>query len=138
MLQIVPHMRILVARGPLDFRRGIDGTIAACRQVLLEDPFSGAVFVFRARSGKMVRILVYDGQGFWLCQKRLSSGRFRHWPQAGQPARSVAAHELAVLLAGGDFEAVRGHPVWRSVTPGEEARPDQPVDGASATESDSR
>ncbi len=49
MLQIVPHMRILVARGPLDFRRGIDGTIAACRQVLLEDPFSGAVFVFRAR-----------------------------------------------------------------------------------------
>ena len=76
-------MRILVARGPLDFRRGIDGTIAACRQVLLEDPFSGAVFVFRARSGKMVRILVYDGQGFWLMTKcyrtGLMSGSWTGW-----------------------------------------------------------
>lgn len=138
MIQLTPQMRVLVATEAVDFRKGIDGLAQEVKAVLEGDPMSGALFVFRNRRASAIKLLVYDGQGFWLCQKRLSSGRFRHWPQAGQPARSVAAHELAVLLAGGDFEAVRGHPVWRSVTPGEEARPDQPVDGASATESDSR
>lgn len=119
MLQIVPHMRILVARGPLDFRRGIDGTIAACRQVLLEDPFSGAVFVFRARSGKMVRILVYDGQGFWLMTKRLSAGRFRFWCEESKADATVVLepHALVSLLAGADWTQVRGPPPWRPLPP---------------------
>jgi transposase len=140
-IQLTPQMRVLVATEAVDFRKGIDGLAAEVKSALEVDPLSGTVFVFRNRRATALKVLVYDGQGFWLCQKRLSSGRFRHWPQAGQPARSVAAHELAVLLAGGDFEAARGHPIWRSVTPAPAAegrRADQLADAAAAAASVSR
>ena len=80
-IQITPRMRILVAVDPTDFRRGIDGLARQCRQALQRDPFSGALFVFRNRSAKAIKILAYDGQGFWLCQKRLSHGSV--WLLAG-------------------------------------------------------
>ncbi len=80
MIQVTPQMRILVAIEPVDFRRGIDGLARLARQELESDPFSGRVFVFRNRKGTAVKILVYDGQGFWLCYKRLSTSRFRYWP----------------------------------------------------------
>ena len=113
-------MRILVAVEAVDFRKGIDGLAALCRGVLVADPFSGTVFVFRSRSAKSLRVLVYDGQGFWLCQKRLSSGRFRFWPagKKGEPASSLAAHQLHVLFSGGDPEVARGAPQWRRVSMG--------------------
>ena len=82
MIQITPHMRVLVAVEPADFRRGIDGLARMCREALRADPFSGAVFVFRNRRKTAVKVLTYDGQGFWLCYKRLSSGRFRWWPSS--------------------------------------------------------
>lgn len=119
MLQLVPHMRILVARAPLDLRRGIDGTAAVCRQALAEDPLSGAVFVFRNRSGTMVRVLVYDGQGFWLMTKRLSRGRFRFWCSPGTSERAAVVlqpHELVTLLAAGDWTQVRGAEPWRQLS----------------------
>jgi transposase len=119
-IQLTPQMRILVAVESVDFRRGIDGLAALCRAVLSSDPFSGAAFVFRSRSAKSVRVLVYDGQGFWLCHKRLSAGRFRFWPASGkgEAASTLAAHQLQVLLCGGDPMATRGAPEWRRVTPG--------------------
>jgi transposase len=118
MIQLTAQMRILVAVEPVDFRRGIDGLCRLCRQALATDPFSGAVFVFRSRSGKAIKILAYDGQGFWLCQKRMSQGRFRHWPSAtGEASRHLLAHELHVLLAGGNPEASPGAPQWRPITP---------------------
>ena len=83
MIQITPQMRILVAIEPTDFRRGIDGLARVCKEVLRHDPFSGCLFVFRNRPATALKILVYDGQGFWLCHKRLSSGRFRCWPTEG-------------------------------------------------------
>jgi len=70
MIQITPQMRILLAVKPADFRKGIDGLAGLCRNVLKQDPFSGYVFVFRNKPGTSLKILVYDGQGFWLCQKR--------------------------------------------------------------------
>ena len=69
MIQITPQMRILLAVAPADFRKGIDGLAGVCRRVLGSDPFSGYVFVFRNRRATAIKILVYDGQGFWLCQK---------------------------------------------------------------------
>ena len=102
MIALTPRMRVLVAVAPADFRCGIDGLARRVRQALAEDPFGGAVFVFRNRRGTAIKLLAYDGQGFWLCQKRLSQGRFRHWP-TGQAGQILAAHELAVLLAGGDW-----------------------------------
>lgn len=116
MIQITAQMRVLVAIAPADFRCGIDGLAKQCRVVLEADPFSGAVFVFRNRRGTSLKILVYDGQGFWLCQKRLSTGRFRHWPSHGESgARELESHELSVLLRGGDPNSVEAAPIWRSV-----------------------
>jgi hypothetical protein len=122
-IQLTPHLRILVAVNPTDFRQGIDGLCRVCRQELETDPMSGAVFVFRNRRAKSLKILVYDGQGFWLCQKRLSAGRFRFWPscEATGRMRRLEAHELQVLLACGDPEASRAAPPWRRI--GEEFFP---------------
>ena len=115
MLQIVPHMRILVAREPLDLRRGIDGTAEVCRLALREDPQDGTVFVFRSRSGKMIRILVYDGQGFWLMTKRLSQGRFAWWPPSVDPCVPLSARELIILTWNGDPERAQMAQDWRRV-----------------------
>jgi transposase len=114
MIQITPQMRLLVAVTPADFRRGIDGLARVCRESLGSDPFSGAVFVFRNRRGTAIKLLAYDGQGFWLCTKRLSKGKFRYWPVAVDGVqRELLAHELQVLLAGGHPERTLAAPQWR-------------------------
>jgi len=115
MIQITPQMRVLVAIRPADFRSGIDGLARLCREGLRADPFSGTVFVFRNRRGTGIKLLVYDGQGFWLCYKRLSEGRFRWWPSSAEDVKSLEAHELWVLLFGGDPGATRAAPMWRRV-----------------------
>lgn len=112
-------MRVLVAVEAADFRRGIDGLARQCREVLRSDPFSGAVFVFRNRRATAIKALVYDGQGFWLCQKRLSTGRFRFWPvRRNATVTPLEAHELQVLLRGGDPDMTRAAPTWRRVDVG--------------------
>ena len=125
MIQITPQMRIVVSVEPVDFRNGIDGLARVCKNVLKHDPFGGWVFVFRNRSATALKLLVYDGQGFWLCQKRLSSGRFRWWPRGGTTAdlaspgaRIVAAHQLQVLFSAGNPDATQAAPPWRPVGPG--------------------
>lgn len=118
MIQLTAQMRILVAVEPQDFRKGIDGLCRICREVLACDPLSGIVFVFRSRRGTSIRVLTYDGQGFWLAQKRLSQGKFRYWPERKDSARcELLAHQLQVLLAGGDPAATRAAPLWRPVIP---------------------
>lgn len=118
MIQITPHMRVLVAVEPADFRCGIDGLAATCRRSLGEDPFSGTVFVFRNRRRTAIKILIYDGQGFWLCYKRLSKGRFPWWPsRADDSVSPLRSHELQVLLSAGDPSATGAAPAWRQLTP---------------------
>ena len=117
MIQITPQMRVLVAVAAADFRRGIDGLAQLCRASLQADPFTGTVFVFRNRRATAIKLLVYDGQGFWLCHKRLSKGRFRWWPTGGaEAARGVQAHELQVLLCAGDPSATQAPPGWRRLS----------------------
>ena len=120
MIQLTPQMRILVAMEPSDFRKGIDGLARICKEVLQEDPFGGCVFVFRNRRATAIKALCYDGQGFWLCQKRMSKGRFRWWPaSASALTKALEAHQLPVLLSGGNPSAARGAPTWRPVGPRE-------------------
>jgi transposase len=116
MIQITPQMRVLVAVEPADFRSGIDGLARLCRERLRANPFAGTVIVFRNRRRTALKLLVYDGQGFWLCHKRLSQGRFRWWPSVGDGAGApLQAHELQVLIFGGDPTATRAAPIWRRV-----------------------
>ena len=116
MIQITPQMRILLALEPTDFRKGIDGLARLCRDALRIDPFGGAVFVFCNRRRKALKILVYDGQGFWLCQKRLSSGRFHWWPSKGaEEVRKLDVHELQILLWNGDPSKAQAAAPWRRV-----------------------
>lgn len=119
MLAITPQMKILVATRPADFRKGIDGLVRLCRDALDEDPFAGTVFCFRNRRKTAIKILVYDGQGFWLCQKRLSSGRFEWWPSASDEAttKRLAAHQLAVLFSAGNPDRTGAAADWRPVGP---------------------
>lgn len=115
MIQITPQMRILVAVEAVDGRKGIDSLARLCREKLQADPFSGCLIFFRSRSRTSIRILVYDGQGFWLAQKRLSEGRFAWWPSGTEPSHVLQAHQAQLLLAAGnpDTEAA---PVWRKIS----------------------
>lgn len=108
MIQITPQMRIMVAVEPVDFRCGIDGLCAICRNILKVDPFSGYLFVFRNRAGTSIKVISFDGQGFWLCQKRLSTGRFRRWPDKIH----LMAHELQMLTWNGDPSTTVA-PFWK-------------------------
>jgi transposase len=74
-----------------EHRNGIDGLQALCKRVLASDSFSGTVFVFRNRRGTAVKVLTYDGQGFWLAQKRLPEGRFPTGRMQGS-RRSAITH----------------------------------------------
>ena len=122
MIQVTPQMRVLVAIEAADFRRGIDGLAQLCRQSLQMDPFTGTMFVFRNRRRTAIKLLVYDGQGFWLCQKRLSRGRYRFWPSnTGQAAATLQAHELSVLVRGGDPSATAAAPIWRRISAASES-----------------
>jgi transposase len=101
MLQRTPHSRICVATEPVDFRTGLDGLAAVCRRALGDHPLSGALSVFRNRSGTTLTILVDDGQGCWLCTKRLSQGRFPWWPTVQGASASLSARALAIVLWNG-------------------------------------
>jgi transposase len=114
MIQVTPQMRILVAVEPVDFRKGIDGLAGICKGTLKMDPMGGCLFLFRSRRGTSLKILLYDGQGFWLCQKRLSKGRFRFWPKEKEALTPMAAHELQALLWNNDPEKMDA-PMWKKI-----------------------
>jgi transposase len=113
MIQITSHMRILVATVAVDFRKGIDGLLKLCRTVLQADPFSGTVFVFTNKSRQALRILVYDGQGFWLCHKRLSQGQFV-WPK-GESQIRLCAQQLQMLLWNTDPFQIKPPEPWKQI-----------------------
>jgi len=92
-------MRILLATESVDFRKVIGGLASVCRNVLDADPFKGYLFVFVNKKKTSIKILVYDGQGLWLCQKRLSKGCFKFWPDVSDSkAFAFEAHQLQDLF----------------------------------------
>lgn len=117
MLPLVPQLRILIAMEPVDFRKGLDALAALCRNQLEQDPFSGTLFVFRNRQATAVKLLVYDGRGFWLCLRRFSSGKLPWWPaEPGIALHPFAAPQLMVLLSQGHPEHARFAPLWRALS----------------------
>ncbi|MDJ0863709.1 MAG: IS66 family insertion sequence element accessory protein TnpB [Gammaproteobacteria bacterium] len=115
MLQLTPQSRVFLAVEAADFRKGIDGLAALCRQRIGEDPMGGAIFVFRNRRGTSLKLLSYDGQGFWICQKRLSRGRLKWWPASSQASQRLSARELQILLWNGNPKAIELAEDWRRV-----------------------
>jgi transposase len=115
MIQVTPQTRILLQIQAVDFRRGIDGLAAQCREVLQHDPFSGTLFVFRNKLGTSIKLLFYDSQGFWLAQKRFSQGKLKYWPRDEGTAltQSLAARELQTLLWNGNPAGAAFAPEWR-------------------------
>ena len=117
MIQIPANANVLVMHDSISFRSGIDGTIAVARLVLHREPRDGAFFVFRNRRRHILRVLVYDGSGFWLCTKRLSKGCFSAWPSGDGtgPCSPLLARELQVLIWGGDPARCAFPDLWRKV-----------------------
>lgn len=106
MIRVTPSTPVLIAIEPVDFRRQMDGLVAHCRQVLSANPMSGTFFVFINRSRTMIRILVYDGSGFWLMTKRMSKGKFAGWPTSKAALSPLSAKALMQLLQMQGVQAV--------------------------------
>lgn len=96
MIQITPQHHIFIHVEPLDLRKGIDALVGFCQSKLLQSPFSGTIFVFRNTKGTAVRLLVYDGTGFWLMHKRFSRGALKYWPSHANT--KICATNLIVML----------------------------------------
>ena len=97
-----PGVRIWLAAGVTDMRKGFDGLAALAQDQLKQDPFSGQLFAFRGKRGDLVKILSWDGQGLCLYAKRLEKGRFT-WPQAKDGAVALTPAQLSMLLEGIDW-----------------------------------
>jgi len=107
-LTLPPSVRIYLAAGATDLRKGFDGLAEVARGTLLRDPLSGHVFVFCNARRQRVRLLVWDGTGMWLMTKRLESGTFA-WPRVatGEKSLTMRSEELAMLLGGLHVEVKR-------------------------------
>ena len=123
MISLPPHVRVHVALGYTDLRKGIDGLSVLVQETLRADPFSGHVFVFRGRKAGLIKLLYHDGNGMCLYAKRLDQGIFT-WPvtpaSPGEPATVLLTPaRLSMLLEGldwraqGRFNRSSQHPILR-------------------------
>ena len=104
----------------VDMRKGVEGLTAMAQLALGHSPYSGAAFVFHNRSGSRLKVLLWDAQGVWLCQRRLHEGSF-DWPkiqpghQAGDRVFSLTQAQWAWLIAGVDWQKLSAklNPNWQ-------------------------
>jgi transposase len=107
-------VRVMVATKPVDFRKGAEGLAALVRETMAADPFSGAVYVFRAKRADRIKLVFWDGTGLCLFAKRLEDGIFR-WPKIENGVMKLSAAQLSALLEGLDWRRV--HEAQETVTP---------------------
>ena len=107
-------VRVLVATKPVDFRKGAEGLAALVRETMRADPFSGVIYVFRAKRADRVKLIFWDGSGVVLVAKRLEDGKFR-WPAIRDGVMRLSAAQLQALLEGLDWRRV--HEPRRTVVP---------------------
>jgi transposase len=111
-ISVPAGVRVLLATRPVDFRKGAHGLAALAAVVLGEDPFSGAVIVFRAKRAERVKILVWDTSGLVLVWKQLQRDSFR-WPPMRDGVITLSPVQCAALFEGLDWtrvQSVRGIP----------------------------
>jgi transposase len=98
-------VRVMVATKPVDFRKGAEGLAALVREAMKADPFSGAIYVFRAKRADRVKLIFWDGTGVCLFAKRLEDGEFR-WPKVEDGVIRLTAAQLSALIEGLDWRRV--------------------------------
>ena len=106
MMGLPSGVRVWLACGTTDMRKGMDGLALLAQQGLAEDPFSGAVFAFRGKRAGLVKLLWFDGQGMCLFSKRLETGHFV-WPVTNTGRVSLTPAQLSMLLEGIDWRMPR-------------------------------
>ena len=107
-------VRVVLAIKPIDFRKGAEGLAALVRETMRADPFSGVVYVFRAKRADRVKLIYWDGTGVVLLSKRLEDGKFR-WPNIRDGMMRMSAAQLQALLEGLDWRRV--HEFRKSAAP---------------------
>ena len=115
MIPVPSGVRVWLAVGVTDMRRGMNGLALQVQQAIRHDPHAGDLYVFRGRRGNLVKILWHDGIGMSLYAKRLEGGRFV-WPSPADGAVAISAAQLAYMLDGIDWRNPR--PTWRPKTAG--------------------
>ena len=101
--------QIWLSVAPVDLRRGIDGLSALVQQTLGQPPCAGSAFVFRNACGNRIKVLLWDGNGVWLCQRRLHQGHFI-WPKPGESIFSITQSQWEWLIAGVDWQRLSALP----------------------------
>lgn len=114
MLAISTSDKVFLSLGHLDFRRQIKGLIKATQEVLKQNPYCRAYFVFTNKMKTSIKILHYDGTGFWMHQKVLSEGKF-FWPKLNDDSCTMSPMELLVLLSQGNPDKASFHKEWIKV-----------------------
>jgi len=115
LLQLTPQHRIFICTEPVDFRKGIDALVSYCKYQKSIDPMSGIICAFTNKRQIMVRLLVYDGTGFWLCAKRFSEGKLKWWPKSQTEANLLTPIKLQIILSQGDPRQTKFQPNWRDL-----------------------
>jgi transposase len=100
MIYLTENTKVLLSIVPEDFRKQIDGFVSVCKNHLNEAPNSGTLFVFINKAKTMIRILSYQGNGYWLATKRLSRGRYTNWPNSTKIIHPLQASELSKIIKG--------------------------------------
>ncbi len=98
-------VRVMIATRPVDFRKGAEGLATLVRETMRADPFSGAVYVFRAKRADRIKVVAWDGNGLVMLWKRLDQGAFR-WPPVTDGIMRLSPAQLSALLEGLDWSRV--------------------------------
>jgi transposase len=115
MIPLQADVRVWLATGHTDMRKGFDGLALLVQETLKRDPHCGHLFVFRGRRGSLIKVLWHDGQGMCLYAKRLERGRFI-WPLTGSGTVTITPAQLGYLLEGIDWRMPQH--TWRPTAAG--------------------
>jgi transposase len=110
MITFPPGIRVWLATGHTDMRRGFPSLALIVQEQLKRDPYSGHLFIFRGRRGGLIKVIWHDGQGACLFSKKLERGRFI-WPTPADGAVMISPAQMGYLLEGIDWRAPQK--TWR-------------------------
>jgi len=102
---IIKADQVLIMVNPVDMRLGVDGLSSLVQQALGHSACDGRVYVFRNRVGNRIKLLLWDANGIWLCQRRLHQGRF-HWAKEGDRELSLTRAQFNALIMGLEWQRV--------------------------------